>query len=86
MSLFGMRVIEDRHGITRVPVLQMDPEFKWCSEAFRAETNRWLLDLFGHKEVAYIIDSSALGFGGGQSVVMSPASMAYLRNLERLLK
>jgi len=77
-SLFGLRVLEDRNGLTSVPVLQLSPSFEWCSEEFRQETNRWLLDLFGRKEVAYIFDAKAFWFSG---VLISPGAIAQLRGM-----
>jgi hypothetical protein len=69
----GIPVVENRH-IQPVPVLQLSPNFKWCSEEFRAETNAWLLDLFGTKEVAYLVH----GFG----LVMHPKHVAMLKGLK----
>lgn len=39
----------------RAPVLQLSPDFLWCTPAFRADMNAKLLALFGEREVAYLL-------------------------------
>lgn len=36
-----------------VPVLQLHPDFEWCSDEFRAQMNAWLLQRFGTQMVAW---------------------------------
>jgi hypothetical protein len=83
--MFGMRIVESPH-IVPVPKIQVSPSFKWCSEECRREMNAFLLDTFGTKEVAYIIDSSylsPLGFPGRgmDTLVVNPKHVAMLRGL-----
>ena len=50
-TLFGMNV-RTSPLIQPVPKIQLSRDFN-CSEEFRENTNAWLLDMFGTKEVAY---------------------------------
>lgn len=77
-TLFGMPVFESPL-VQPVPKLQMSPSFKWCSDECRRETDAWLLDLFGTKEVLYLIDAGALGIGSGHKILMNPRHAAILR-------
>ena len=35
------------HPLRIQPKLEVLPAFKWCSDAFRRDMNKWLLDRFG---------------------------------------
>jgi hypothetical protein len=86
-TLFGVRVVESRFLEDR-PVLQLDPEFKWCSDEFRAKQNKWLLDMFGTQSTAYLIDTKALQVAAldyekveARILALSPTSFAKLKTL-----
>jgi hypothetical protein len=70
MNWMGLNIIESPH-VLPVPVLQIDPQFEWCTPAQRAKTNQWLLDTFGTKRVAYMFNGN---------VLVSPAQAARIRN------
>ncbi|MEN6540851.1 MAG: hypothetical protein ABFC67_14685 [Mizugakiibacter sp.] len=57
--------------IKPVPVLQIDPHFKWCTDEYRAKHNAWLLERFGTKEVAFVLN--------GDTIAVSPQHAAMLR-------
>lgn len=59
-TLLGLRVIEDRFGLTSPPVLQVDPNLKWITDECRASMNAWLLEMFGRKQVAYMFAGNIL--------------------------
>lgn len=69
-TLFGMKVIVSP-VIQPVPVLQISPDFKWCSDEFRAKHNAWLLERFGTKDVVYVMN--------GDTAVISPRHAAMIR-------
>lgn len=70
MKLFGhIEVHEAPEGLTRLPVLQVSPTFKWCSDEARARMNAWLRERFGTQEHVF--------FFGGRAV----ASRAVIRRL-----
>lgn len=48
-----------------VPALQIDPKFQWCTDAYRAKHNAWLLERFGVVHPNYMI---------GGVMFMSPES------------
>ena len=58
-TLFGMKVMTSAL-VQPVPVLQLSPDFNVCSDVFKTEMNRWLLEVFGTKEVMYIIGKDTL--------------------------
>ena len=58
-TLFGLNVITS-NLVKPVPVLQLRPDFTACTDKFKDEMNRWLLEMFGTKKVAYMIDSRSL--------------------------
>lgn len=73
LTVSGMRIIEAPER----PVLQMDPNFKWCSDECRAEMNLWLLEMFGTrsivpKDTVYMFHNS---------FVMRPEHAVMLRNV-----
>ena len=70
MNICGMRVVVSPL-VGPVPKIQIRPDFKWCSDEFRARFNKWLLDEFGTKEVAYMVS--------GGTVVVSPHMANVLR-------
>lgn len=49
----GMRIVVSPLLGPR-PVLQIDPNFKWCTDEYRAKHNAWLLERFGMTEDAII--------------------------------
>ncbi len=61
-----------------VPKLQIRSDFEWVTDNFRAEMNAYLLERFGTKQVAYIIDPGALKMFGRQMIVVSPEALARL--------
>ena len=66
--------------IEPIAKIQIDPNFKWCSDEFRAKMNAWLKETFGTEEVAYMIDMDAIGISGGKRIMMNP-KMAMLLKL-----
>ena len=66
----GMRVLTSPY-VGPVPKIQLSYDFTACTEKCKADTNAWLLERFGTKEVFYMIGNDAL--------VLSPTSMATLR-------
>jgi hypothetical protein len=58
-TLFGMNVMTSAL-VKPVPVLQISPAFKDCSDECREEMNRYLLEMFGTKDVAYMIGKDTL--------------------------
>lgn len=80
-SMFmGMKIFQSPL-VQPVPAIQVrDIKLKdgtsILSERFRAETNAWLLDRFGTREVAYMIGGGPMGDG----IVMNPKHIAVLKN------
>lgn len=70
-ALFDMQIIVSPL-IKPVPVLQVSPDFQFCSDEFRRDMNAWLLEIFGEKEVCFLIN-------GGSAVLVSPKQFATLR-------
>lgn len=68
--LTGVKVMISPY-ILPIAVLKIRHDFGWCTEEFRASYDTWLLDLFGTKEVAYIIS--------GDTLAVSPSHYAMLR-------
>lgn len=66
-SFAGLKVVVNEY-IKPVPYLQIAPDFKWCSDEFRAKHNAWLLERFGAYDPVYMI--------GRDTAVVSPAMMA----------
>ena len=58
-TLFGMNVMTSTL-VKPVPVLQLSSDFTACTEQFKYEMNQWLLDMFGTKDVMYVIDNNTL--------------------------
>lgn len=58
-SFMGFKIITSPYIPDTVPAVQMhpdcDPQGLWCTPEFRAETDRWLLEKLGTKEVAFIM-------------------------------
>ncbi len=69
-TLFGMNVMTSSL-VRPVPVLQLAPDFTACTEDFRQEMNNWLLDMFGTREVFYVI--------GKDTMVMNHAMLAKIK-------
>jgi len=69
-TLFGMKLMTSAL-VKPVPVLQLSPDFNACTDTFKAEMNRWLLEMFGTKEVGYVI--------GKDSLVMSHAMLLKIK-------
>lgn len=70
---------------SELPVLTFDPLRKctWATPEFRGQMDKWLLDRFGKKAVAFAFNPRALGLRDGQMLFVSPkhAAMLGLRNL-----
>jgi len=70
---------------SELPVLTFDPQRKcaWATPEFRAQTDKWLLDRFGTKSVAFMFNPRAIGLHGGNMFFVSPnhAAMLGLRRL-----
>lgn len=58
-TLFGMKIMTSAF-IRPVPVLQLSPDFNACTDEFKTEMNQWLLEMFGTKDVAYMIGKDTL--------------------------
>ena len=58
-SIFGMKVMTSSL-VQPVPVLQLSHDFAACTEQFKSDMNKWLLDKFGTKEVAYVINKDTI--------------------------
>ena len=67
-NLFGMNV-RTSPLVQPVPKIQLSRDFN-CSEEFRENTNAWLLDMFGTKEVAYAF---------GNDLILTPATLVELK-------
>lgn len=78
-TLAGYKVFPSA-AVKTVPNLQISPDFKYCSEKFRAEWNAWALERFGSHEVAYLMDLSASGLGRGLGLFLNPRSVVRLKN------
>ena len=63
-SLNGIKVRVSAN-IRPVPVLQISPSFEWCTDAYRAKHNAWMLERFGTYEPAYML------FGGELAVTQA---------------
>lgn len=66
----GMKVVVSPH-LVPAPKVQLSPDFKWCSDEFRASENAYLLKMFGTKEVCYMLNKG--------TIVMSPKHVAALK-------
>ena len=66
----GMKVATS-NLIRPVPVLQLSYNFTACTDTLKAEMNRWLLEMFGTREVAYVI--------GKDQMVLSHAMLMELK-------
>lgn len=58
-TLTGVKIVISVN-IPEVPVLQISPSFEWCTDAYRAKHNAWLLERFGTYEPAYRLGSGEL--------------------------
>ena len=58
-TLFGMNVMTSTL-VKPVPVLQLSPDFTACTDTFKSEMNQWLLEMFGTKEVMYMLGKDTL--------------------------
>lgn len=76
-KLFGLPIHSNPLIPDTMPVLQLSSTVN-VSDAFRAEMNQWLLDTFGVKQVAFIVDMQALGLYGDKALFMSPRSFGIL--------
>jgi hypothetical protein len=72
--MFGGMQIVAHPWILPQALLQLHPDVV-CSDAFRAEMNRWLLETFGKRDVAYIVDTNYLDMGNlmyaGEKVIFA---------------
>jgi hypothetical protein len=71
----GIDLVVNKHLPEKMPVLELSYNVS-VSDEFRAEFNSWLLEMFGKKSVAYIVDMSMLG--GKKIIVMNPSNIARL--------
>lgn len=71
-TILGMKVTTSAL-VRPVPVLQISPGFDACTDEFRAEMNHWLLEMFGTKDVAYVI--------GGDKLVLNHAVLEKAKRL-----
>jgi hypothetical protein len=72
-TLFGLNIIEV--PTTLVPKIKLSDDCP-CSDAFRAEFNAWLLEMFGTRDVSFIKPGMAYMFGG--NVMMRHESIVRL--------
>lgn len=70
MTFNGMRVITSPL-IMPVPILEIPHDFEWCTSAYRAKHNAWLLERFGAVEPIYRISDD--------TVAMSPKRYGQLK-------
>lgn len=42
------------------PKIQIDPQFKWCSDEFRSRMNSWLAERFGGDPVVFVWDPAPM--------------------------
>jgi hypothetical protein len=82
-SVFGAIKFVESPFVQPVPVLQLHPDFPWCTPEFRAKTNAWLLERFGMQEVAYMFQSGTFGVNNGRLFVANPKQLAILRSAVR---
>lgn len=77
----GLPIHTDPLVPARMPNVTFDPKRKctWASEAYRAETNAWLLHRFGARPVAYMFDTRRVFGFGGNVVFIHPATAALLK-------
>lgn len=68
-TLYGVRVHVS--PLARRPVLQLSPDFEWCSPEFRAKQNAWLLQMFGERDMVVSLPDG--------SVMISPEMHRALR-------
>lgn len=69
-TFYGMKILQSPL-VTPVPVVQISPDFKWCSDELRCNLNAWLLETLGTKEVIYRV--------GKDTVIMSPRHFNFLK-------
>lgn len=74
-TLYGMKVVVNPN-IPRLPAIQIDPKFEWCSDEFRAKHNAWLLERFGYVDQVLFMTEP---FSGQQVVMMRPQHYAMLK-------
>ena len=75
-SLFGVKIVTS-NLVKPVPVLQLSNNFTACTDAFKAEVNQWLLEMFGTKEVAYVIGKDQLVMSHAMFMELKKAIPAY---------
>ena len=66
----GMRVVSSPF-IEPVPKLQLSHDFNACSLEMKAGMNKWLLDRFGTRDVAFLL--------GNNTVALNPKHLAMLQ-------
>jgi hypothetical protein len=59
-TLYGMRVVASPLIPDEVPVLKLHPDFQWCTPEFRADFDRWALEMFGTKEVVFMLNDQQM--------------------------
>lgn len=75
LTVMGMRIVSSPF-IQPVAKIQLSADLPWCTPSFRAETNRWFLEQFGTRDVAYMMSGPF-----GDYIAMNPKQVAMLRNL-----
>lgn len=63
-TYMGFKIVASPFVPDSVAAVQMDPDCDpqglWCTPALRAETDRWLLERFGTKQVAYVLSNQQM--------------------------
>lgn len=67
--LYGNKVVVSPY-IVPIPVIKTDTNFKWCSDAFRAKHDAWLLERFGTYLPTYVM---------GDTIVVHPETFALIK-------
>lgn len=81
MNLFDSIRIQASPLVKPVQTLKVSPNCP-CSDEMRAEMDKYLLDMFGMQDCAYLMDFSMAGLGFGHQVfVMNPEYVAMLKML-----
>lgn len=78
-TLGGMRIMISPH-IKPTPRVQCSIDYPG-TESGKAAMNAWLLERFGVKHVAYVVDPRFLGMLGDKVIVTSTADAAVIKGL-----
>ena len=79
-SVYGIPIITSAWVDQSVPVLQLSPDFQWCSNEFRIKQNKYLKERFGEKmNVLKIFNPTT----GRDNIVIHPANLVrFKKNLK----